>query len=176
MPFLQVGVACTKAKICSFYVTKLNLIRKCHARTYECLSILRSNIPDEPDLLYELVTGRTEQTNKLNTFVLSVTEDQQAQIKLGRYLDYESVSEYLLTVRVQNKYNLAAETQINVHLLDVNDNIPAFTEMVSGSVLEKEPRGTPVMQVRALDADGTSDHNQVTTKVGKRRIFETHRQ
>lgn len=121
----------------------------------------QSNIPDENDLLFELVSGRTEQTNKFNTFVMAA-DVGEAQIKLGRYLDYESVSEYILTVRVQNKYNLAAETQITIHLEDVNDNIPAFTELVSGSVLEKEPAGTPVMQVRAIDADGTSAHNQVT--------------
>lgn len=111
-------------------------------------------------MLFELVSGRTEQTNKGNTFVLAV-EGQQAHIKLGGYLDYESVTEYILTVRVQNKYNLAAETQIMIHVEDVNDNIPAFTEVFSGSVLEKEPAGTPVMQVRAIDADGTSAHNQV---------------
>lgn len=119
-------------------------------------------------MLFELVTGRTEQTNKLNTFVLAV-DGQEAQIKLGRYLDFESLSEYILTVRVQNKYNLAAETQIMIHLDDVNDNIPAFTELFSGSVLEKEPAGTPVMQVRAIDADGTSAHNQVTYELADHR-------
>lgn len=123
--------------------------------------IFRSNIPDEPELIYELVQGKTEQTNKMNTFTMR-QENTTAFIKLGRYLDYESVSEYLLTVRVQNKYNLAAETKITCTILDVNDNIPAFTELVSGSVLESEPPGTPVMQVRALDGDGTSAHNQVT--------------
>lgn len=34
--------------------------------------------------------------------------------------------------------------------------------MRSGSVLENEPRYTPVMQVRAFDADGTSANNKVT--------------
>lgn len=97
----------------------------------------------------------------MNTFTLSQS-NSTAYIKLGRYLDFESVNEYLLTVRVQNKYNLAAETKITCQILDVNDNIPAFTELVSGSVLESEPAGTPVMQVRALDGDGTSAHNQVT--------------
>lgn len=46
-------------------------------------------------------------------------------------------------------------------MLDVNDNIPVFREMKKGSVLENEPPGVPVMQVRAIDADGTSAHNQV---------------
>lgn len=56
---------------------------------------------------------------------------------------------------------MAAETSINIQLKDVNDNIPAFTEVVSGVVLENEPPGTPVMQVRAIDADATTEHNQV---------------
>jgi len=82
-------------------------------------------------------------------------------VKLGRLLDYESVIEYTLTVRVQNKFSLAATTTINIQVEDVNDNIPAFTEVVRGSVLENEPVGTAVMQVRAIDADGTEAHNQV---------------
>lgn len=57
---------------------------------------------------------------------------------------------------------MAAEYQLNIQLEDVNDNIPVFTEVVSGSVLENEPPGTPVMQVRAIDVDSTSSHNQVT--------------
>lgn len=82
-------------------------------------------------------------------------------VKLGRLLDYESIADYTLTIRVQNKYSLAATTTINIQLEDVNDNIPAFTEVVRGSVLENEPIGTPVMQVRAIDADGTDANNQV---------------
>jgi hypothetical protein len=121
----------------------------------------RSNIPDESDLQFELVSGRTEQTNSQKTFVLE-TVGPKAVVKLGRFLDYESISEYVLTVRVQNKYNLAATTTINVLVDDVNDNIPAFTEVVRGSVLENEPPGTPVMQVRAIDADGTEANNQVS--------------
>jgi hypothetical protein len=57
---------------------------------------------------------------------------------------------------------LAAETVLNIIIQDVNDNIPVFTEVVSGTVLEHEPEGAPVMQVRAIDADGTSQHNQVS--------------
>lgn len=120
-----------------------------------------SNIPDENDLQFELVSGRTEQTNSQKTFIME-TAGPKAMIKLGRLLDYESISEYTLTVRVQNKYNLAATTTINIQVEDVNDNIPAFTEVVRGSVLENEPVGTAVVQVRAIDADGTEANNQVT--------------
>ena len=120
----------------------------------------RSNIPGESDLQFELISGRTEQTNSLKTFILE-TQGPKAMVKLGKLLDYESISEYTLTIRVQNKFNLAATTTINIQVQDVNDNIPAFTEVLSGSVLENEPPGTPVMQVRAIDADGTEANNQV---------------
>ncbi|XP_031842734.1 DE-cadherin isoform X2 [Nomia melanderi] len=120
-----------------------------------------SNSGDDTGLLFELVPGRTEQTNKGNTFRLESNKDV-ADIKLAQHLDYESNTVYTLIVRVQNRYQLAAETVVDIEVLDVNDNFPVFREMKKGSVLENEPPGVPVMQVRAIDADGTSAHNQVT--------------
>ncbi|XP_017889849.1 DE-cadherin isoform X2 [Ceratina calcarata] len=120
-----------------------------------------SNSGDNTGLLFELLSGRTEQTNKGNTFRLESNGDV-ADIKLSQDLDYESNTAYTLIVRVQNKYQLAAETVIEVEVLDVNDNIPVFREMKKGSVLENEPPGVPVMQVKAIDKDGTSANNQVT--------------
>ncbi|XP_011641740.1 DE-cadherin isoform X2 [Pogonomyrmex barbatus] len=116
---------------------------------------------DNSYLVFELVTGRTEQSNKKNTFRLESNKDV-ADIKLSQHLDYESNRQYSLIVRVQNKYQLAAETLIDIEILDVNDNIPVFRDIKRGSVLENEPRGVPVMQVQAIDADGTSANNQVT--------------
>lgn len=52
-----------------------------------------------------------------------------------------------------------------IDVLDVNDNIPVFRDIKKGSVLENEPPGTPVMQVRAIDADGTSANNQVINNI-----------
>ena len=50
--------------------------------------------------MFELVTGRTEQTNKLNTFRLE-PQGNTAYIRLARLLDYETVTDYVLTVRIQ---------------------------------------------------------------------------
>ncbi|XP_014282551.1 DE-cadherin isoform X2 [Halyomorpha halys] len=127
----------------------------------ENIATLTAMSNDEKAPVFELVTGRTEQTNKYSTFRLE-SDANTAHIRLARRMDYESIAEYTLTIRIQNKYNLASETSINIQLEDVNDNIPAFTEVVSGVVLENEPAGTPVMQVRAIDADSTTAHNQVT--------------
>ncbi|XP_076295603.1 DE-cadherin isoform X2 [Lasioglossum baleicum] len=111
--------------------------------------------------VFHMVDGRTVQTNKGNTFRLE-SSGNEAFIKLSHQLDYESNTMYSLIVRVQNKYQLAAETVVDILVEDVNDNIPVFREMKKGSVLENEPPGVPVMQVRAIDADGTSANNQVT--------------
>ncbi|XP_043497699.1 DE-cadherin isoform X1 [Polistes fuscatus] len=120
-----------------------------------------SNIDDNPDLQFVLVTGKTEQTNKDSTFRLESTKNT-ADIKLTKHLDYESNKVYSLIVRAWNNYDLAAETVIDIDVLDVNDNVPAFRELTKGSVLESEPPGVPVMQVKAIDADGTAAHNKVT--------------
>ncbi|KAI5705756.1 hypothetical protein M8J75_001445 [Diaphorina citri] len=120
---------------------------------------------DEEALIFNLVKGRTEQTNSKNTFALS-TQGNEAKIRLASQLDYETVSNYTLTVRIENKFKLAAETQIFIHLIDVNDNIPVFVSddgtSLSHSVLENEPPGTTVMQVKAVDADSSFEHNQIT--------------
>lgn len=44
--------------------------------------------------------GQTEQTNKWHTFVLE-SETDSAYIKLGNHLDFEKITDYTLTVRVQ---------------------------------------------------------------------------
>ncbi|RZF45194.1 hypothetical protein LSTR_LSTR009965 [Laodelphax striatellus] len=129
--------------------------------SYHIATIVAMSNTDETAPVFELVVGRTEQTNKNSHFRLQ-SEGRTAHIILGKNLDYESISEFTLTIRIENKYNLAAETSIGIQLRDVNDNFPTFTEVVSGSVQENEPPGTPVMQVRAIDADGTSANNQVT--------------
>ncbi|XP_075221903.1 DE-cadherin-like [Lycorma delicatula] len=129
--------------------------------SYNIATLSAMSNTDEEAPVFDLVKGRTEQTNKDNTFRL-VPEGTTAHIRLAGHMDYESINEYSLTVRIQNKYSLAAETSLTIQLEDVNDNIPIFTEVASGSVLENEPPGTPVMQVRAIDADSTSEHNQVT--------------
>ncbi|KAK0161393.1 hypothetical protein PV327_009868 [Microctonus hyperodae] len=124
-----------------------------------------SNINDHPDLLFTLIPGQTEQRNKYGTFRLE-SINSITDIKLAQHLDYEKNTEYTLTVQVKNNDNLVAETTVHIIVLDVNDNIPLFRELKKGSVFENEPPGTPVMQVRAIDADGTEENNQVTYELG----------
>lgn len=129
-----------------------------------------SNMPDKPEVIFELITGRTEQTNGKNTFVFNQIGNE-VTIKLGKSLDYEAITDYTLTMSVRNTFELAAEHQIKIKIEDVNDNIPFFTEVKSGTILENENPGTPVMQVRAFDMDGTSANNIITFELADNRDY-----
>ncbi|KAB0801471.1 hypothetical protein PPYR_05825 [Photinus pyralis] len=120
----------------------------------------RSNT-EQTSLQFELLKGKTTQTNKDQTFKLTQEGETEAYISLARNLDYERVTEYQLTVRVTNKEQAASVT-FEIKIEDVNDEIPTFIDSVTGSVLENEQPGAQVMQVRAIDKDGTSANNIVS--------------
>lgn len=129
-----------------------------------------SNVPDKPELIFELKTGRTEQTNSKKTFVFKQNKET-AYIMLGKPLDYETITEYTLTMGVKNTWDLETEKVIKIKVDDVNDNIPYFTEVTTGSISEEEPPGSPVMQVRAFDMDGTSANNIVSFRLEDNQEF-----
>nr|BAA05942.1 DE-cadherin [Drosophila melanogaster] len=131
-----------------------------------------SNMPDKPEVIFELNTGRTEQTNSKNTFVFNQIGNE-VTISLGKTLDYEAITDYTLTMIVRNTHELGTEHQIKIQVEDVNDNIPYYTEVKSGTILENEPPGTPVMQVRAFDMDGTSANNIVSFELADNREYFT---
>lgn len=131
-----------------------------------------SNVPEKSGVIFELITGRTEQTNSKKTFVFNQSDDT-ATISLGKSLDYEAITEYTLTMSVRNTWDSSAEVIIKIKVEDVNDNIPYFTEVTSGSILENENPGTPVMQVRAFDMDGTSKNNIVSFELADNTEFFT---
>ena len=126
-----------------------------------------SQIPENPVVFFELVNGRTEQTNKGATFraVQDADKENQVNIYLAKPLEYEKVSSYTLTLQVRNAPDLSAEAQLNIKVKDENNQSPVFTDIDSGSVLEHEPAGTEVMRVSALDGDGTYPNNRVTYKI-----------
>ncbi|KAG5675458.1 hypothetical protein PVAND_005362 [Polypedilum vanderplanki] len=125
-----------------------------------------SGIENNPTVFYRLMPGSTAQTNKYHTFYLqqrSDNGDTWADIKVNHPLDYETIKEYNLTIRVENNgaQQLASEATVYIMLEDVNDEIPLFTEREQETVLEGEPIGTKVTQVQAIDRDGTFPANQV---------------
>ncbi|XP_015602417.1 neural-cadherin isoform X3 [Cephus cinctus] len=126
-----------------------------------------SGIENNPTVFYHLMPGSTAQTNKQHTFYLQQRAEQSvtwADIKVNHQLDYESIKEFNLTIRVENNgaQQLASETTVYIMLEDVNDEIPLFTEREQETVLEGEPVGSKVTQVNAIDKDGTYPNNEVT--------------
>ncbi|XP_061942776.1 neural-cadherin isoform X4 [Apis cerana] len=126
-----------------------------------------SGIENNPTVFYRLMPGSTAQTNKFHTFYLQQRAEKSvtwADIKVNHQLDYESIKEYNLTIRVENNgaQQLASEATVYIVLEDVNDEIPLFTEREQETVLEGEPVGSKVTQVNAIDKDGTFPNNQVT--------------
>jgi len=122
-----------------------------------------SQIKEDPTLFFELLSGRTEQTNKGTTFraVQDSENQQRVNIFLAKPLEYEKVQEYTLTLQVTNKESLVAEAQLNIKIKDENNKSPVFTNIGAGAVLEDEPPGTVVMAVSAIDGDGTYPNNRV---------------
>jgi len=126
-----------------------------------------SQIPGDSTVFFELINGRTEQTNKAATF--RATQDrnnqQQVNIYVAKPLEYEKVQSYTLTLQVRNIEDLVAEAQLNVKVKDENNQAPLFNNIESGKVLEHEAPGTVVMQVSAIDNDGTYPNNRVTYSI-----------
>ena len=126
-----------------------------------------SQIPGDPQVYFELVNGRTEQTNKDATFraVPNDKNPNQVDIYQAKPLQYEKVSYYTLTLQVRNNPDLVAEAQLIIKVQDENNQAPVFTNIESGSVLENEPKGTLVLTVSAIDGDGTYPNNKVTYRL-----------
>lgn len=129
---------------------------------YDIVSLKAVSNIEDPGLEFKMINGKTTHTNKDQTFQLQVVpQGSEVNITLARGLDYETVTYYNLTVSAINKDNLVALASINIIVEDVNDEVPNFVDESSGSVYENLEPGTRVMQVQALDKDGTSPNNLV---------------
>ena len=77
------------------------------------------------------------------------------------YFDYENVSSYDFTVRATDQGFVELQTtdvNVTVTIIDLNDNAPVFDRlMYNVSVFEDIPIGAVVLQLRASDADSTSN-------------------
>uniref|UniRef100_A0A4Y0BL26 Cadherin n=1 Tax=Anopheles funestus TaxID=62324 RepID=A0A4Y0BL26_ANOFN len=118
-----------------------------------------SNVNQENIVIYRISSGNYKQTFLLEQI------NNTAYIKLGRRLDYEMAAQYMLTVRATNSLGLNAETFLRITIIDENDNTPEFIGETKGTILEREPPGTFVMQVHARDRDGTAPNNVVSYRL-----------
>lgn len=81
----------------------------CAGTLFNCCSIwmsrvYSSGIEGNPTVFYRLMPGSTSQTNKFHTFYLQQRPDNGdtwADIKVNHPLDYETIKEYNLTIRVE---------------------------------------------------------------------------
>ncbi|XP_066556278.1 protocadherin Fat 4 [Amia ocellicauda] len=89
-----------------------------------------------------------------NTFRI---DSSSGRVYLQKELDREQTSmlTVLLTVRDKGSPQLSSSMNLSVFIDDVNDNAPIFTKSsYKVTVMEDVPRGLPLCQVFASDADG----------------------
>ncbi|XP_023209477.1 protocadherin Fat 1-like, partial [Centruroides sculpturatus] len=108
--------------------------------------------PEGRQLIYSLVDGSNIEDFQLdfNAGIMYAAEE----------LDYETTQQYQLTLRATDAVSgIYAEIPIYIHIEDVNDNPPMFTQPVYNTTIsEAMPFGTSVLVVRATDRD--SKENQ----------------
>lgn len=80
-----------------------------------------SGIENNPTVFYRLMPGSTAQTNKFHTFYLQQRPDNGdtwADIKVNHPLDFETIKEYNLTVRVEVSNEFSSFRNYNEEKLD----------------------------------------------------------
>uniref|UniRef100_A0A672RE28 FAT atypical cadherin 3 n=1 Tax=Sinocyclocheilus grahami TaxID=75366 RepID=A0A672RE28_SINGR len=107
---------------------------------------------------FSVVNGETGESNQGGTFLV---ERETGLLSLVNPLDYELINIYRFKVAAIMRQALVESmsvVDVEVKVLDVNDNKPLFeTSSYVAMVMEGMPRGTQVIQVRALDPDWGSN-------------------
>ncbi|KAM9852765.1 protocadherin Fat 3a isoform 2-T2 [Aulostomus maculatus] len=115
---------------------------------------------------FALVNGENGENNQDAVFVV---EKDTGVIKLEKPLDHEVISEYHFKVTAtvqQAKLDSVTSVDVEVKVLDLNDNKPAFeANSYEATVMEGMPVGTRIIQVKALDPDSAAN-GQVTYSLG----------
>uniref|UniRef100_A0A672R052 FAT atypical cadherin 3 n=1 Tax=Sinocyclocheilus grahami TaxID=75366 RepID=A0A672R052_SINGR len=115
---------------------------------------------------FSVVNGETGESNQGGTFLV---ERETGLLRLVNPLDYELINIYRFKVAATMRQSLVESmsvVDVEVKVLDVNDNKPLFeTSSYVAMVMEGMPRGTRVIQVRALDPDWGSN-GQVNYSLG----------
>ncbi|XP_038549254.1 protocadherin Fat 3a isoform X3 [Micropterus salmoides] len=115
---------------------------------------------------FSLVNGETGENNQDGVFVVG---KDTGVIKLDKPLDHDVIKGYHFKVTATVKQaKLASVTSVDVEVkvLDLNDNKPAFdANSYEATVMEGMPVGTRIIQVQALDPDSGAN-GQVTYSFG----------
>lgn len=115
---------------------------------------------------FALVNGEAGENNQDGVFVV---EKHTGVIKLDKPLDYEVIKGYYFKVTAtaqQAKLDSVSCVEVEVKILDLNDNKPAFeANSYDTTIMEGMPVGTRIIQVQARDPDSGAN-GQVTYKLG----------
>uniref|UniRef100_A0A8C9WZK6 FAT atypical cadherin 3a n=1 Tax=Sander lucioperca TaxID=283035 RepID=A0A8C9WZK6_SANLU len=115
---------------------------------------------------FALVNGETGENNQDGVFVV---EKDTGVIKLDKSLDHEVIKGYHFKVTAtiqQAKLDYVTSVDVEVKVLDLNDNKPAFeANSYEATVMEGTSIGTRIIQVQALDPD-SGGNGQVTYSLG----------
>ncbi|KAB7504840.1 Protein dachsous, partial [Armadillidium nasatum] len=109
-------------------------------------------------ITYSFVSG-----NEHNVFEMN-SNNGLIRVRDHWKLDYETITDMRLTVMAQTEGDppLYAYTSVHVHLVDINDNAPRFTQdQYVSSVWEGNNKGTYVMQISATDDDAGQNSNVI---------------
>ncbi|XP_029629523.1 protocadherin Fat 3a isoform X1 [Salmo trutta] len=115
---------------------------------------------------FALVNGETGENNQDGVLVV---DRDTGVIKLDKPLDHEVITafHFKVTATVQQaKLDSVTSVDVEVKVLDLNDNKPAFeSNSYEATVMEGMPIGTMIIQVQALDPDSGAN-GQVTYSLG----------
>ena len=115
---------------------------------------------------FALVNGETGENNQ---DAVLVVEKDTGIIKLEKPLDHEVIKAFYFKVTAtvqQAKLDSVTTVDVEVKVLDLNDNKPAFeSHSYEATVMEGMPVGTRIIQVHALDPDSGAN-GQVTYSLG----------
>uniref|UniRef100_A0AAZ3SUG1 Protocadherin Fat 3 n=1 Tax=Oncorhynchus tshawytscha TaxID=74940 RepID=A0AAZ3SUG1_ONCTS len=115
---------------------------------------------------FALVNGETGENNLEGVLVV---DRDTGVIKLDKPLDHEVITSFHFKVTAtvqQAKLDSVTSVDVEVKVLDLNDNKPAFeSNSYEATVMEGMPIGTIIIQVQALDPDSGAN-GQVTYNLG----------
>nr|DAA06616.1 TPA_inf: protocadherin gamma b14 isoform [Anolis carolinensis] len=117
---------------------------------------------EDPDIGMNTIQDYSLNTN--HYFVLDVTEKQSGKkyikLVLKKHLDHETERSFHLTLMALDggKPPKTGTAKIWITVIDVNDNSPVFSqELYIVNLKENMPRGSLVVQVKAMDKDAGSN-------------------
>ncbi|NWY97126.1 FAT4 protein, partial [Loxia curvirostra] len=103
-----------------------------------------------------LVTYRITEQRPQTSSPVFLVNSSTGQLSLGQQLDYETVKEFEVKVQASDggQPTLSTETLVVVHVEDVNDNPPEFSQAAYDvSVLENHLKGSPIYTFSVADKD-----------------------